>query len=523
MSYQPLARRYRPQCFAQVVGQATACKALLNALRQSKVAPAVIFTGIRGTGKTTLARILAKALNCDNSEAEDACSRCDSCSAVAAGIHEDVLEIDGASHTGVEDVRELQESLSLHPQRSTYRVYIIDEVHMLSISAFNALLKTLEEPKKNTVFIFATTELAKIPVTIRSRCQIFYLQKLTVGEIAKFIGKILQNERIIYDVEAVNTLATQADGSMRDALTMLDQVILLGDNKVDHSALQHVSSYLAPTLLLDLLAALVKKNSQAMYAVLQRIAGSWLDYIRVVEGLAGYARHAFILKELADAQLSLPVATRARLLAIAKNSNDLALNRIFRSLIMCRKELDGSSLDRYVFENYCFEWCLDPGFPRQSSVSVEAESAVETSDTSTAVEKEAAAGGKDITCRFPATWQALLTAWRKAQPLRARQVEDAKVEVYTDALIKLSVNTNSSASVLLKESERKEFGALLTKLFGFAGELQIVKSNERRVSLSPVPAQSITAEKQNSGRNNPLIKKILDEFGGEITDVYTDT
>ena len=186
-SYIPLARKYRPATFSELAGQDATATALANAIRLGREPHAVIFSGVRGIGKTTSARLYAKALNCDTALSPEPCNHCESCLAITAGNHEDVMEIDGASNTSVDDVRALRETVSYVPQRSRFKVYIIDEVHMLSQSAFNALLKTLEEPPAHVVFIFATTELQKIPQTIMSRCQLFHLQRMGLNTIRERI------------------------------------------------------------------------------------------------------------------------------------------------------------------------------------------------------------------------------------------------------------------------------------------------------------------------------------------------
>ncbi|MDE3269065.1 MAG: DNA polymerase III subunit gamma/tau [Pseudomonadota bacterium] len=534
MAYQPLARRYRPQTFAQVVGQTAVCVALRNAIKSNRVAPAIIFTGVRGTGKTTLARILAKSLNCEQKTTDgDACGECISCRAIAASNHEDVHEIDGASHTGVDDIRALQQSLTIKPQRSKQRIHIIDEVHMLSSSAFNALLKTLEEPVADTLFIFATTELSKIPLTIRSRCQIYYLSQLAPQEIVARINDILRQEKTFYDVEVVNSLAAQAEGSMRDALTILDQVILLGDGKITANAFQNTTSYLAPSLLMDLLAILIAKNTEAVLAKLEKISSSWLDYQRIAADLAQYTRHAFILKELPDADLSLPTATIARLLEIARASATLELNRLFRSLVMCSKELDASALDRYVFENYCLEWCLDPGLPLALPPEEKQPPTQQDNSTQVITKLNLPAQRKPTAPRpqppprkptpphrpattqassfLPSSWQELLVLWRKAQPLRARQLEDAKLLSYSPTVIKLAVNAGSMSAMLLQAGERQRVEAILTKLFNFKGRLEVQTGEQ--------PDKDSTKKDEAF---HPVIGGILEKFGGKITETYTD-
>lgn len=500
--YQPLARRYRPQNFSQLVGQRTAELALKNALQLDKVANAIIFAGIRGTGKTTLARILAKALNCEQRKDGDPCGMCVSCKAIATDRHEDVLEIDGASHTGIEDMRVLKESLACVAQRSPFKVYIIDEVHMLSASAFNSLLKTLEEPRPGVVFVFATTEITKIPKTIRSRCQTFHLQKLPVTVIKERIEYLLNQEKISWEEEAVKTLASWAEGSMRDALTMLDQVILLGGGKVDRESLQHITSHLPPRHILDLLEALVDKDAEKVMATLTTIDHSGIEFKKISEELASYARHAFIIKDVGRLD-TLADEIVIRLQQIAARSGAFDLNRIFRSLVRCRKELDGSILDRYVFENYCFEWCFDPGLPLAPAPS-------ETKTESTA---------------FPSTWEEMIEKWKKIKPFLARELEEAKIIVYGPDLIELAVSPTCFARTLLNEEKRTLVADQLREQFKFSGQFKVGEQRtEHAEKKSLLDARNrldkIRREELASvAQSDPMTIGVVEKFKAEITDV----
>ena len=231
--YVVLARKYRPQNFEDLLGQDALVQTLTNAIKNNRLHHAYILTGIRGVGKTTTARLIAKALNCTGLDGKGGptihpCGVCENCKAIAAGRHIDVMELDAASRTGVDDIREILDGVRYKPTNARYKIYIIDEVHMLSKNAFNALLKTLEEPPAHVKFIFATTEIRKVPVTVLSRCQRFDLQRLTIEDLTKLFNKIVAAENLKAEDEALHMIAKAADGSARDGLSLLDQAISLG-------------------------------------------------------------------------------------------------------------------------------------------------------------------------------------------------------------------------------------------------------------------------------------------------------
>ena len=368
LSYQSLATKYRPRRFQDMVGQDAVTIALSNAIRLGRIPQGVIFSGVRGIGKTTTARLYAKALNCEQGPTSDPCNQCDSCLAINAGNHEDVMEIDGASNTSVDDVRALQETLDYVPQRSPYKIYIIDEVHMLSQSAFNALLKTLEEPPKHVVFTFATTELQKVPETVLSRCQTFHLKRLTQATIVARLAEILKQEDVGFEEHALASIAKEGRGSMRDSLTFLDQVIALGDGQVSSDSLKGLINTASSKSYIQFLTALVKKDAAVLMAVIETWDQRGISLGDATEEVARFSRHGFVLKELGEEALDLSLLGLApteleSLAEAASLADNLDLNRIFRTLVKCRKDLDGSELDRFILENYALEWCLDPGMP----------------------------------------------------------------------------------------------------------------------------------------------------------------
>jgi DNA polymerase III subunit gamma/tau len=252
MSYLVLARKCRPQVFEEVIGQPHVTRTLQNALKTGRVAHAYLFSGPRGVGKTSVARILAKALNCQEGPGPNPCNRCPSCKEITQGGNLDVFEIDGASNRGIDDIRELRENIRYLPARGRYKIYIVDEVHMLTKEAFNALLKTLEEPPDQAIFIFATTELNNVPLTIYSRCQSFHFRRISPEAMVKHLGRLVEQEQIAYREEALRLIARQAEGSIRDSLSLLDQILSFSPGEINETIIQEILGLVDRRLLLDL-------------------------------------------------------------------------------------------------------------------------------------------------------------------------------------------------------------------------------------------------------------------------------
>jgi DNA polymerase III subunit gamma/tau len=286
MSYQVLARKWRPRKFAELVGQEHVVRALTNALDSGRMHHAYLFTGTRGVGKTTIARIFAKSLNCERGESADPCGECAVCTAVDAGRFVDLLEIDAASNTGVDDVREVIENAQYAPSRGRFKVYLVDEVHMLSKPAFNALLKTLEEPPPHVKFLLATTDPQKLPVTVLSRCLKFNLKRLLPEQISGQMKHILGAEAIEYDEEAIAELAHGADGSLRDGLSLLDQAIAYGGGVLRAGDVRAMLGSVERGQVLGVLEALANGNGEALMAEADRIASFSPDFGGVLDDLA---------------------------------------------------------------------------------------------------------------------------------------------------------------------------------------------------------------------------------------------
>lgn len=297
MAYQALYRTWRPQRFEDVVGQEMITKTLRNAVMTNQTSHAYLFTGPRGTGKTSTAKIFAKAINCHHQENGEPCNECEICKAITNGSLNDVLEIDAASNNGVEEIRDIRDKVKYAPTQADYKVYIIDEVHMLSTGAFNALLKTLEEPPANVVFILATTEPHKIPATIISRTQRFDFKRITSATILKRMEYILNQKDIQYEDAALKVIAKAAEGGMRDALSILDQVISFGENNVTLENALLVTGSVTKTDLLNYLQAVVDQKTPEALEMIHKLVQDGKDASRIVEDLVEYCRDLLLYQQ----------------------------------------------------------------------------------------------------------------------------------------------------------------------------------------------------------------------------------
>ncbi len=296
MSYRVFARKYRPQCFEEVVGQEHITRTLQNAIKGNRLAQAYLFVGPRGVGKTSTARILAKALNCQQGPTDNPCGVCDACLEIAEGRSLDVMEIDGASNNSVESIRTLRENAAYAPARGPYKVYLIDEVHMLTTAAFNALLKTLEEPPEHVKFLFATTEAQKVPATILSRCQRFDLRRLTPELIAGHLLYIAKKEEIALDPAAADAIARGADGALRDAESMLDQVVAFCGTTISAADVHQVFGFTPRESILQLSHALVNRDTHTALSLVKSQSEAGKDLSRLLADLVGLLRDILISK-----------------------------------------------------------------------------------------------------------------------------------------------------------------------------------------------------------------------------------
>ncbi|EPP9393276.1 DNA polymerase III subunit gamma/tau, partial [Acinetobacter baumannii] len=351
--YQVLARKYRPRNFNELVGQNHVSRALSSALERGRLHHAYLFTGTRGVGKTTIARILAKCLNCETGVTSTPCEVCATCKAVNEGRFIDLIEIDAASRTKVEDTRELLDNVPYAPTQGRFKVYLIDEVHMLSTHSFNALLKTLEEPPEHVKFLFATTDPQKLPITVISRCLQFTLRPLAVDEITKHLGAILEKEQITADQDAIWQIAESAQGSLRDALSLTDQAIAYGQGAVHHQDVKEMLGLIDRTIIYDLILAVHQNQREKVSQLLLQFRYQALDVSLVLDQLISTLHELALLQYLPELGLKYSEEINAKILQLSKLISAQDLQLYYQ--IACKGRSD---LQLAVTQEQGFEMCV---------------------------------------------------------------------------------------------------------------------------------------------------------------------
>jgi len=520
--YVVLARKYRPQNFEDLLGQDALVQTLTNAIQNNRLHHAYILTGIRGVGKTTTARLIARALNCTGKDGKGGptihpCGECDNCKAIAAGRHMDVLELDAASHTSVDDVRELLDSVRYAPTNARYKVYIIDEVHMLSKGAFNALLKTLEEPPAHVKFIFATTEIRKVPVTILSRCQRFDLQRLTIETLVQLFTKILKNEKLPFEDEAIDIIAKAADGSARDGLSLLDQAIVLSNGDIKTDVVKRMLGLADRGQSLALFEKLVQGD---MPTVLSMISEQYTngatpmiilqDLINITHDMAKVKIVPALLDSTAFSELEKQTF---------KNMSSMCslgiLSKIWQMLIKGVGELNLAPSPIEALEMILLRIAYSASLPTPMEILNEVKknsdnTIIPQQPSPVEIEKKNNITAPQETNNFQAlnTVEDLLSYLEKSKKalMEFSIKNDISIQEFSNGYIKMTISQNLHQDFIIN------FRKLLAEVTGKNWEIEILKGDLGE-TIADKEKTAVEAKKKNVAEY-PLVKKILEEFKG---------
>ena len=561
MSYQVFARKYRPKVFDDVLGQDHVIQTLKNAILQQRLAHAYLFVGPRGTGKTSTARILAKAVNCIHGPTINPCGVCDSCIEISQGINLDVLEIDGASNNSVDQIRELRDNVRFAP-RGKYKIYIIDEVHMLTQQAFNALLKTLEEPPAHVIFVFATTEPHKVLPTILSRCQRFDLRRIPPLIIARHLEFIAGNEGVSLDREAAAAIAVAAEGGLRDAESMLDQLVAFCGDSIGESQVLEVFGLTAEHVVADLTRSILEQNGAGTLAIVHQQAEAGKDLTKLLGDLLAFFRNLLIFKvdpqslreEISDhARTTLeelaPVVDTRKLLRLIETTSDVeatikwaankklhleialiraiqtlsevSLNNVIDALESLR---DGSAASQAQTIQRASEKPVTkaPEKPRAAAERVVTETPGDAKPAENAGAPEPAAHinevKSDLSEPGEPAWARILDTIRARRPLIVSWLEQGTPFFLERGRLKLAFPENQKIAVesLSRPNNRKNLEEVTGEIVGETWKLEF----ELRADL-PVPGKPATeaqkpANPMDEFRNDPMIQKALELFKAEI-------
>ena len=540
MAYTVLARKYRSQTFDDVIGQDPIAQTLTNAIKTNRVAHAFLFTGTRGVGKTTMARVLAKALNClafDDATTEPCC-KCDSCIAINTGDDIDVIEIDGASNNGVEEVRKLRENAIYRPARARYKIYIIDEVHMLSMSAFNALLKILEEPPTHVKFILATTESNKVIATIQSRCQRFDFSNISPRLIAGQLKSILRQEKIKYEDDMVVPLAKMACGSMRDALSLLDRLISTGAEPLTCALLEEFLGCPDSEKIYNLIAEIADSNAAGTLAATEQLLSTGLSEVQIVDSLVDCMRDLMVAKSTgAETELLILTAQqRDRVCELAQNFDIAALVYNITALEKLRWAVKNSDNARALLEALVLRFALSEHFLNVDALLERLQAASSgplKKKRQAEVNSETGNGGQRGEIRDSLPLNDLPSIKNKWQSIY--EIIAVKLGNGIASLLKFAVPTAFDNGLLVLtfpasarvSKEMCESNGRIEQIESFLNEHCRVPVKVRLEIGADGPQQTesgaerpnISSEMRNQIANDPAVKMVLTEFGATITGI----
>lgn len=512
-NYTVLARKYRSQDFQSLIGQDVLVKTLTTAINTSRIAHAYVLTGIRGTGKTSTARILAKALNCLSSDRATAtpCGQCENCRAIAAGQHIDVMEIDAASHTGVDNMRDILDAAQYRPTNGRYKVYIIDEVHMLSTPAFNALLKTLEEPPAHVIFILATTEIRKIPVTILSRCQRFDLVRVPVETLKKHFAWIAEQEHIELSDAANELLARAADGSVRDGLSLLDQAIAQTGGHVDEDAVLNMLKRADRGVVVDFMKTLLAGDTAAALAKADQIYTNGADLSMLLTDMMEWTHWATRMHPALHAgdvtNSPYTADQRAQITNITKSVSLNTLSRIWQVLVAAVPEMQATGNHKQCFDMLiirCMHIADMPYIPDIIKQQASKAPAAATAASAPVTQPAAPAKPKHISIK---------TAAELADALQASK------EILLYSYYSSNIEISSISDGELKYFDRKGDADFQQKLASWLMDKTGTQWKMERLTASS-NAQTFSEQKQHELESDPMIANAMNLFeGAEIVGV----
>jgi len=526
MSYLVLARKWRPQSFSELLGQDHVVRTLRNALSSGKIAHAYLFSGPRGVGKTTTARLLAKALNCERGPTSDPCNLCGPCKEISEGTSIDVLEIDGASHTGVDHVRELRESARYMPTRSRHKVYIIDEVHMLSISAFNALLKILEEPPPHVIFIFATTEPHKVPLTVLSRCQRFDFRRIPSQVILQHLRRIVEAEEVKADEEALRVIARSAEGSMRDAQSLLDQAISYSGGEIRLQDVRELLGGAEGAMIQQVLEEVAKGDPKGALLAFSELFQQGVDLRYFLRELMGKVRDLLMVKvgapDLLDS--SLP-EERELYRTLAEEVQVDHLQRWIEMLIRADREMAWGGAGRIIAELTLVEMARTRRLmPLEEAIELleklpqggeplRPQVKDEVSPHKLRKKQEDFSSSRPEERRGWERWEEFLRFVRGENPILASFLQQGRALLTGDG-VKIAFPPGSFALERVSEPEiRRTLLDMLRKFEGDEVGLEVVTTEE-------VPFTEGGGEgRREEEKEESLIKDVLEIFGGRVVQV----
>jgi DNA polymerase III subunit gamma/tau len=508
MTYEALARKKRPRNFQQVVGQDHVLQALIHGLSQNRLHHAYLFTGTRGVGKTTLARILAKSLNCEKGVTATPCGTCTICEQIDHGRCIDVIEIDAASRTKVEDTRELLEGVQYMPHRSRYKVYVIDEVHMLSNHSFNALLKTLEEPPEHVKFILATTDPQKIPITVLSRCLQFHLKHLSPQQISTHLAHILDEEKISYEPSALKPIAKAANGSMRDALSLLDQAIAFCNFEISLDKIDDLLGSVATIYFHRLMDALCTKNPTEVFQAIDEVAQHTSDFNQILESLLSTLHQMAVFQLIPGVSIDCPDPTK--LTQWTQQLTEQEIQLFYQIALIGRRDLPLAPSPQTGFEMVLLRML----FFSQRKVSNNIQETIEIKQPCFAPQKVVLSVPAPI--KTDNTWPEILDQLQLggitkmlASHCTLKELSDTKIKLVLDP----------TQAILLNEKQRERLEQAFTVFYGLTRHLTIDVGNHD--APSPASIQKAHSEKQHQTavenmQKDPNVQAILKTFNAQL-------